>query len=109
VPATTQPYPNRQLNSGRGYKPNHCSKMIQKDGHEAMYDGYNVKTHKINFAITGMHVQKIGLIMAPNTILTYTMKSIALHMLVYEISHWFFLNECAHFYIILQTFFLFEN
>jgi hypothetical protein len=48
--------------------------------------------HKISFAFTGMQAQKIGLITAPNVILIYTMKpiAIALHMLVYGISHGFF-------------------
>jgi hypothetical protein len=60
--------------------------------------------HKISFTITGMQVQKIGLITAPNTILTYTMKPIALRKLVYGIYHGFSLNEWAHFYIFSSNF-----
>jgi hypothetical protein len=59
--------------------------------------GYDVEAHEISFAITGMQVQKIGLITAPNLILPYTMMPIALHMLVYGISHGFSLNEFARF------------
>jgi hypothetical protein len=53
----------------------------------------DVEAHKISFAITGMQGQKNGLMTEPNTIPTYIMKPVALHMLVYGISHGFSLNE----------------
>jgi hypothetical protein len=56
-----------------------------------------------------MQGQKFGLITAPNTIPIYTMKPIALHMLVYGTSLGFSLNECACFHIFSSNFFLFEN
>ncbi len=73
-PQTTKPYPNRQLNSNRSYK-----KPLFQNNPEWLtwgYGIYDVEAHKISFAITGMQGQKIGLITAPNTIPTYTMKTL---------------------------------
>jgi hypothetical protein len=52
---------------------------------------------------------KMGLITAPNTISTYTIKPIALHMLVYGTSHGFSLNEGTRFLFFFKLYFYFRT
>ncbi len=61
VAATTKPYPNRQLYSSRGHKQDHCTKMIQDDGHETMVAKMLGLTISI-LILLGCRLKELGLL-----------------------------------------------